>query len=581
MSLYIDGKKVIGTNPAYTFTLLPVADNTYDIGSTTYYYRNAYFKTAIYATSIVGNWNPSVTGTYTLGTSSLGWLGIFLDAASGADADIDIIKLLVTGTPKLWWDESEDSFAFDKGLSLPDDVLFRLGTTFDQVFVHRTAVLNADTALTGVIIGTPDTTALAANSLIISNVTEDGDILIACNDGGHSKQMIFLDGSTGVTHLGKPATASYATNTGDVNVGGILECEGAFYTGGHVTPLTANYDLGTAASPFRYLEISTGIEIETNTANFSINSVITSGTAAHTIKLRMDSNDIFGVGATGDGAGGVTALKALLYQDMWVTSAKFICTTATDSDYYGFKAVDNDGAAGALLEVARVVSADDPYFAFGGSQQGKFYNSGLMELNPTAALVLGTGEGGVVLATGKTLRAPNLISGAGDDDVAGADLTIAAGLGRGAGDVGQIIFQTPIVAAADTVQTLETNLTLDGGTAVFAKKVGVGAATALTLATGVIAITKVYHTVTPEGGAGAANDALTSATGGVAGDILILSPTTTEAGGNDQISITDGTGAGAFILAAGAVFTMDNVDDRIMFIHNGTEWVEIARSSNG
>ena len=327
MSLYIDGKKVIGTNPAYTFTLLPVADNTYDIGSTTYYYRNAYFKTAIYATSIVGNWNPSATGTYTLGTASLGWLGIFLDAASGADADIDMISLLVTGTPKLWWDESEDQFAFDKGLSLPDDVLFRLGTTFDQVFVHRTAVLNADTALTGVLIGTPDTTALAANSLIISNVTEDGDILIACNDGGHSKQMIFLDGSTGVTHLGKPGTPGYATATGDVYVAGKFEVDGIAEVGSRLIIDGTNHGMG----------------------------------------INWESQYLLAV--TYDGSGSYQGIRVGSIQaggtaNSWTTT---------------IKAADTDNS-NVMVEVARMQGAADPYFSMGGSQENKFYNSGVVTL---------------------------------------------------------------------------------------------------------------------------------------------------------------------------------------------------------
>jgi len=84
---------------------------------------------------------------------------------------------------------------------------------------------------------------------------------------------------------------------------------------------------------------------------------------------------------------------------------------------------------------------------------------------------LGTGEGAIVLAGDVTIRPPNLITGAGDDNVAGADFYIKGALGRGTGDVGQIIFQTAQVAAADTVQTYETILTLDEDTTTFAKAV--------------------------------------------------------------------------------------------------------------
>ncbi len=117
----------------------------------------------------------------------------------------------------------------------------------------------------------------------------------------------------------------------------------------------------------------------------------------------------------------------------------------------------------------------------------------------------------------------------------------------------------------------------NSGVAELCGKVGFGAAGSVTIATGVIAVTKSYHTVVVQGGAGGGADDLTSATGGAAGDILILKPSTS--GANDTVTVIDGTGTGAFILDGGAAFIMDHVDDRIMLISNGTEWVEISRSS--
>jgi len=82
-----------------------------------------------------------------------------------------------------------------------DDVLFKLGTDSDIVLLNRSTILATNTSLENVLIGTPVTPALAANSLIISNVTENGDVLIAANDGGTSYAGIFLDGSEGETHI--------------------------------------------------------------------------------------------------------------------------------------------------------------------------------------------------------------------------------------------------------------------------------------------------------------------------------------------------------------------------------------------
>ncbi len=85
-------------------------------------------------------------------------------------------------------------------------------------------------------------------------------------------------------------------------------------------------------------------------------------------------------------------------------------------------------------------------------------------------------------------------------------------------------------------------------------------------------------TLVVEGGGGAGADILATATGGGEGDILILKTTTS--GANDQVTISDGTGSDTFILAGGADFVMDHLDDRIILIHNGTEWVELSRSDN-
>ena len=89
---------------------------------------------------------------------------------------------------------------------------------------------------------------------------------------------------------------------------------------------------------------------------------------------------------------------------------------------------------------------------------------------------------------------------------------------------------------------------------------------------------KVSATITVDGGTGSGADQLDTCEGGAEGEILILKTTTS--GANDQVTIADATGADTFILAGGANFVMAHIDDRIMLIHNGVEWVEISRSTN-
>lgn len=48
---------------------------------------------------------------------------------SGSDADQDLITVDVTGSPKLWWDESEDSFGINKSLTISEGLVIPSGTT--------------------------------------------------------------------------------------------------------------------------------------------------------------------------------------------------------------------------------------------------------------------------------------------------------------------------------------------------------------------------------------------------------------------------------------------------------------------
>ena len=77
----------------------------------------------------------------------------------------------------------------DVTFEIGDDDLLTLGDDNDTVLVHKSAINSANTALTGVLIGTPVTQATAANSTIVSNVTASGDILVAANRGGEATEF--------------------------------------------------------------------------------------------------------------------------------------------------------------------------------------------------------------------------------------------------------------------------------------------------------------------------------------------------------------------------------------------------------
>lgn len=90
-----------------------------------------------------------------------------------------------------------------------DDVIFRLGTDSDIALVLRSTALATNTALTDVLVGTPVTPAIAANSLILSNITAGGDVLMAGNRNGNSEAFLWYDTSTGDLSLYSRGTGSF------------------------------------------------------------------------------------------------------------------------------------------------------------------------------------------------------------------------------------------------------------------------------------------------------------------------------------------------------------------------------------
>jgi hypothetical protein len=104
------------------------------------------------------------------------------------------------------------------GFGVADDKPFTLGTTSDIAMVLRSTILNANTALSGVMIGTPVTPAVAANSLILSNVTASGDVLLATNLGGNSQAWLWVDTSASTMTLYNAGVATLDFAAGGLTV---------------------------------------------------------------------------------------------------------------------------------------------------------------------------------------------------------------------------------------------------------------------------------------------------------------------------------------------------------------------------
>ena len=93
--------------------------------------------------------------------------------------------------------------------------------------------------------------------------------------------------------------------------------------------------------------------------------------------------------------------------------------------------------------------------------------------------------------------------------------------------------------------------------------------TELTITAGVITATASFHTVAVESGT---TDDLTTINGGVAGQLLTIKA----ADDGKDIVATDGSN-----LKLAGNFTLNNAEDTLTLISNGTNWAEVSRSNNG
>lgn len=109
------------------------------------------------------------------------------------------------------------TFGISQGFA--DSILFTLGTDNDIAMVNRATTLNAATSLTGVLVGTPASAATPANSLLISNVTADGDIAFFTRNaaGANSIEMVRLDASAGLVVINEAAADVDFRVEGDTN----------------------------------------------------------------------------------------------------------------------------------------------------------------------------------------------------------------------------------------------------------------------------------------------------------------------------------------------------------------------------
>jgi len=103
--------------------------------------------------------------------------------------------------------------------TLADDVHLILGTTGGSRVLLSSGSISADAEVTNVIEGTSNHQGVAANSLVISNITDDGDIIVLVSDGGNSLEVLNVTAASAGLSMGHGmATVEVKTASGAITL---------------------------------------------------------------------------------------------------------------------------------------------------------------------------------------------------------------------------------------------------------------------------------------------------------------------------------------------------------------------------
>jgi len=365
---------------------------------------------------------------------------------------------------------------FTGAITVVDDVHLHLGTDGDQVFLNRSTSLNANTAVTGVLIGTPVTQAIADNSLMISNITASGDIALYVNKGGHSQMVFFADASAGDTALLAASGGSV-----DFYIAGtkLLDyATGAFAFQQNVTiSSTGTLTLGAITLSGA---ITGGDQSFTNVGDmtFAAGSILASGgTNADTFLLKANDTTFitFTTAATDvcelDGC----TLDSSIAKGTWTASGTWtipahitgnitlsgqsILSNFDNSYVWVSGGTDGNSAAIWLLGKSYAVIPGTMYI----TTPDAALTSGIQRLNISGAVATAVATWASITHTGLAITATGMITGAVNNSYwyLKGGLNVAGGGGYifldavGEAGTGKIVFGTPDAAGTGDVDRLE------------------------------------------------------------------------------------------------------------------------------
>ena len=424
--------------------------------------------------------------------------------------------------------DSSSSVDTRLGITLANyTVLESYGTASLGLIISTTGTndinIGTNDTLSAVIDGTTQNWDLQANDLATTgNITAANFNGVTLDDGGAATSYLDQTGNYSVP----------PTGTGDVTVSGPAPSSGqlAVWSSGTAIGGTSvlNYSSGTlnvnvAAASNAVIQAFSSLT--TGSASFRANSstafidVISNGTSTAGTTLGVSNFDVTTISATN--AAGLNILTVNNSAPIRIgTSGTISATIDGSTQDWDFHSNDLTTTGGVTANNLILADAQGINFDTGGGLNGSIFGF-------TSDLIFRIASGGQIIIRDNAATQITTIDGTSHDwDFLGNNLT----------DIG---------------------------------KLNLGSSTVLTIAAGVITVTKSYHQVDTEGGAG--TDDLDTINGGVTGDMLILRST---AGGRD-VTVKDSTGN---LLLEGD-FTLSTTSDTITLFFDGS-WRELSRSNN-
>jgi hypothetical protein len=223
-----------------------------------------------------------------------------------------------------------------------DDILIRLGSDGDAALALSSSAVAADAEVTNLIEGTSDHLGHAANSLVIANITDNGDIHLLASKGGNSFTGLLIDGSAGDTILNAASGGSV-----DVYIAGVKEIDYAtgamaFQQATIISISSGNLTLSPTSGE---LIVTENIRVQPSD-NLGIISVIGTGSQELRAEATSDGNDGLVKMVVSAGSSGSPRMDWIEGSgDGSANNMSYTMAYATTPAYLYLRSQDTDGAS--------------------------------------------------------------------------------------------------------------------------------------------------------------------------------------------------------------------------------------------